>query len=129
MSTAGVATAAGGPARAAWDVQVRLHVDRRAETPGVERLVRRKVAWLRRHFPELESCRVTVDVPHHRQRSGRLHRVRIALAAQGAAVRATRSPALSTYEDPLVAVHDAFAAAHRELGALTHRPEEERRTR
>jgi hypothetical protein len=109
--------------RRAWDVRVRLRVDRREETPTVERLVRRKIAWLRRHFPGLEACRVTVDVPHHRQRSGRQHRVRVGLVVRGAAVRATRNPALAAYEDPLVAVHDAFAAAHRALGARTRRRE------
>jgi ribosome-associated translation inhibitor RaiA len=133
MSTPGTQTPAEQPGvrgpRNAWDVRVRLRVDRREETPAVERLVRRKIAWLRRHFPELESCRVTVDVPHHGQRGGRQHRVRVRLAVRGAAVRATRSPGLSTYQDPLVAVHNAFAAAHRELGARTHRREEERRTR
>lgn len=133
MSTAGTQTTAAGSTvrgpRSAWDVRVRLRVDRREETPAVERLVRRKITWLRRHFPDLESCRVTVDVPHHRQRSGRQHRVRVRLVARGAAVRATRSPALAAYEDPLVAVHDAFAAAHRELDARAHRREEDRRTR
>jgi hypothetical protein len=111
------------------DVRVRLRVDRREETPMVERLVRRQVDRLRRHFPGIESCRVTVDVPHHRQRSGRKHRVCVGVVVRGAAVRATRAAALAAYEDPLVAVHDAFAAAHRALGARAHRREDERRSR
>lgn len=115
--------------RGAWDVEVRLHVDRRQETPAVERLVRRRIAWLRRHFPDLESCRVTVDVPNHRRRGGRLHRVRVGLVLGGAAVRAARSATPAAYEDPLAAVRDAFAAAHRELDERVHRRDEQRRIR
>ena len=129
MPTAEVQTKAAVSAHPDWDVAVQLTVDRRGEKADVERVVRRKIAWLRRHFPEISSCRVTIDVPHRRQRSGRLHRVRIGLVLHGSAVRATRSPSLATHEDALVAVHDAFAAVHREMTERAHRHEEERRTR
>jgi hypothetical protein len=35
----------------------------------------------------------------------------------------------ATHEDALVAIHDAFAAEHRELTERVHRREEKRRTR
>ena len=129
MPTAETRKKAVVPARPQGDVAVQLTVDRRGERAAVERVVRRKIAWLRRHFPEIGSCRVTIDVPHRRQRSGRLHRVRVGMVLNGSAVRATRNPSLATHEDALVAIHDAFAAAHRGLSERAHRHEEKRRTK
>jgi putative sigma-54 modulation protein len=131
MGTAQTHAAVAGPqtARADWEGAVQLAVDGRGDKRTVERVVRRKIAWLRRHFPEIRSCRVMVDVPHRRQHSGRLHRVRIGIALHGAeAVRATRNPSLATHENALVAIHDAFAAVHRELAERAHRHEVRRRT-
>jgi len=116
-------------ARADGDVSVQLAVDGGGDKTVVERVLRRKVAWLRRHFPAIRSCRVAVDVPHRRPHRGRLHRVRIGIVLRGAAsVSATRNPSLATHEDALVAIHDAFAAVHRELAERAHRHEERRRT-
>jgi ribosome-associated translation inhibitor RaiA len=129
MPTAEAQTKAAVAARPEWDVAVQMTVDRRGEKADVERVVRRKIASLRRQFPDISSCRVMIDVPHRRQRSGRLHRVRIGIVLHGSTVRATRSPSLATHEDALVAIHDAFAAVHREMSERAHRHEEKRRTK
>ena len=136
MSTAEAQATATGPTvggaprsgRREWDVAMQLRVDCRGQKATVPRSVRRKIAWLRRHFPDITSCRVVIDVPHRRQRSGRLHRVRIGVVLHGAPVSATRSPSLATHEEAMVAVHDAFAAMHRELTERAHRHERRRRT-
>jgi hypothetical protein len=132
MPTAQTHTAA-ADAKAAQsdrDVAVQLAVDGEGDRRTMERLARRKIAWLRRHFPDIRSCRVLVDVPHRRRHQGRLHRVRIGIVLHGAdGVHATRNPSLATHEDALVAIQDAFAAVHRELAERTHRHELRRRTR
>lgn len=119
MTTAGrltVAPKAGSPpVRGESDVAVQLGVDGVGNKAMVERVVHRKIAWLLRHFPGITSCRVAIDVPHRRRRSGRLHRVRIGVVVQGTPVSATRSPSLATHENAILAVHDAFAAMHGEL--------------
>jgi ribosome-associated translation inhibitor RaiA len=132
MATAQAHVSAGDPktGRSDWDVAVQLTVNGRGNKTTVERVLRRKIAWLRRHFPEIRSCRVAVDVPHRHPHRGRLHRVRIGIVLHGTGgVRATHSPSLATHEDALVAIHDAFAAVHRELAERAHRHEERRRVR
>jgi ribosome-associated translation inhibitor RaiA len=110
-------------------VAIELAMERRGEEALVERVLRRKIAGLRRRFPEIGSCRVAIDVPHRRSHRGRLHRVRIAIVFGGSTVRATRHPSLAAHEDARVAIHDAFAAVQRELTERAHRHEEKRRIR
>jgi ribosome-associated translation inhibitor RaiA len=124
MATTGERTTAAGLRRAPgvtrgrhgeWDVAVQLSVDRAGQKAEVERVVRRKIAWLRRHFPDITSCRVMIDVPHRSRRRGRLHRVRIGIILHGGPLNANRGPSIAAHEDAMVAIHDGFAAMHREL--------------
>lgn len=87
-----------------------------APSPAIEQALRRKMAWLRRYFPRILACRVTVEAPHRHQRKGQLYNVRIDLTVPGGALAVARSPSLhQAHEDLLVAVRDAFDAARREL--------------
>lgn len=85
-------------------------------SPAVERALRRKLAWLRRYYPRIMGCRVTVEDPHRHHRKGRLYSVRVDVTVPGGEVAAARSPSLHhAHEDLLVAIRDAFDAARREL--------------
>ena len=83
---------------------------------AIERALRRKVAWLRRYYPRIMGCRVTVEAPHRHQRKGRLYSVRVDVTVPGGELVVARSPSLHhAHEDLLVAMRDAFDAARREL--------------
>lgn len=85
-------------------------------SPALERALRRKLAWLRRYYPRIVGCRVTVEAPHRHRRKGRLYSVRVDVTVPGGELVVARSPSLDqAHEDLLVAVRDAFDAARREL--------------
>jgi hypothetical protein len=52
-------------------------------SPAIERALRRKLAWLRRYYPRIMGCRVTVEAPHRHHRKGRLYRVRVEVTVPG----------------------------------------------
>ncbi len=85
-------------------------------SPALERTLRRKLAWLRRYYPRIMGCRVTVEAPHRHQRKGRLYDVTVDVTVPGGEIVAGRSSSLDqTHDDLLVAIRDAFDAARREL--------------
>jgi cold shock CspA family protein len=94
--------------------QITLH--RIGPSPAIEGALRRKLAWLRRYYPRIMGCRVTVEAPHRHHRKGRLYRVHVEVTVPGGEVAAARSPSLHhEHEVLLVAIRDAFDAARREL--------------
>jgi ribosomal subunit interface protein len=54
--------------------------------------VRRKVDDLEQFFEPIINCRVMVDVPHRRQRSGNRYKVRIAVRVPGDELVVNRDP-------------------------------------
>lgn len=85
-------------------------------SPALERAIRRKVSWLRRYFPNIMGCRVTLEAPHRHHRKGRLYHVRIDLTVPGGELVVARDPSLHlAHGDVLVAIRDSFDAARREL--------------
>jgi cold shock CspA family protein len=82
----------------------------------VDTLVRRKTSWLGRYFPRLTSCRVMVEAPHRRGRTGSLYHVRLDLTLPGGEIVVRRDPPEhAAHEDLRVAIRDAFDAARRQL--------------
>jgi cold shock CspA family protein/ribosome-associated translation inhibitor RaiA len=85
-------------------------------SPAIERALRRKLSWLRRYYPRITGCRVTVEAPHRHHRKGRLYCVRVDVTVPGRELAAARRPSLHhAHEDVLVAIRDAFDATRREL--------------
>lgn len=85
-------------------------------SPAMEQRVQARVAGLDRWFPEIQSCRVTVEANHHHHHKGNLYRVRIDVTVPGAEIVVGRErSAHQTHEDAYVAIRDAFDAVRRRL--------------
>lgn len=82
-----------------------------AVPPELEQEVRRYVSKLDRIHPRISSCRVAIDRPHNRRRTGDRYRVRVDMRIPGRELTITRR----TGETPLSAVQAAFSAAARRL--------------
>jgi cold shock CspA family protein/ribosome-associated translation inhibitor RaiA len=103
-----------GGAAAGRPPQVTLHGI--GPSPAIEQVLRRKLAWLRRYFPRIVGCRVSVEAPPRHRRKGRLYSVRVDVTVPGGELVVARNPSLDqAHEDLLVAIRDAFDAARREL--------------
>lgn len=72
---------------------------------------------LERFYGRMTSCSVVVERPHHRQRKGHVHTVRIELGLPGArlVVRHAPPPVQEDEIDLFLAVRRAFATARRRL--------------
>lgn len=78
---------------------------------ALETQVREKIQQLEHFFPHLQSCHVTVGLPHKHQHHGVRYEVRITLAVPGAELVVNHQ----SNEDVYVALRDAFDAARRRL--------------
>jgi len=76
-----------------------------------ERAIREAAAHLETFWNRITSCRVLIEMPRRRGRTGRLFNVRIDLGLPGGEVVIKRQPR----EDLLTAVQDAFRAAERRV--------------
>jgi ribosome-associated translation inhibitor RaiA len=109
------------------DVQVPLQVEfRHIDRPEwLEREIKRRAQRLERHADDLISCRVVVDKPQHRKRSGERYHVVVDIEVPGKEIVVSRDPGRDEgHVDPLVAVNQAFEAAERQLRSyhrLRHR--------
>ncbi len=82
----------------------------------VEARIRERVARLEKHFPRLISCRVAVEMPHHRHQKGNLYHIRIEMGVPQKDLVISRAPGdVAAHFDPYVAINDAFSAAERKL--------------
>ena len=80
-------------------------------SPAEEILIRDAAAKLETFAPRITSCRVLVEVPNRRHRTGRRYNVRIDLGLPGGRIAVKRQPE----PELLTAVQEAFAAAGRRL--------------
>lgn len=75
-----------------------------------------EIARLERFYDRITSCRVVVEQPHRRRRSGNLFHVRIDLTVPGRELVVSRDPGDDeSRRDPIVAIEQAFAAMQRQL--------------
>jgi ribosome-associated translation inhibitor RaiA len=102
-------------------------------SPALEEEIHSRAASLERFSPGILGCRVLLEVPHrHRQRGRPIH-VRIELALPGEDVIVNHEPAVDaiarrsgrkssevdgSHRDAHAAIHQAFAAARRQLEAM-----------
>jgi ribosomal subunit interface protein len=84
---------------------------------AIEACVREKVLKLEAIFPPLVSCHVSVELPHKHKQHGKQFCVHVTLHVPGAELVVTHHPNTDCYS----AVHDAFAAAKRQLDAYARR--------
>ncbi len=82
-----------------------------ALSPEMEADIRERATALLSYFDRVMSCRVTVEVPSRRHRSGELHRVQVDLTVPGGEIVVRRQP----HEDLRTAVQIAFNVARRRL--------------
>jgi hypothetical protein len=96
------------------EAQITFH--RLSHSPALEADIRGWVDELDTFFDGIVSCRVVIDSPHRHHRQGRLFRVHVELGVPRGHIVVDRCPnAHGAYEDPHVAVRDAFRAARRQL--------------
>ncbi|MEX1257460.1 MAG: cold shock domain-containing protein [Gemmatimonadota bacterium] len=84
-------------------------------TPEIEAAIVDGIAMLEETGRRITSCRVMVELPHRRHRSGNTYHVRIDLRLPGTEILVNRPPPLSGPEEPMVAIADAFATARARL--------------
>lgn len=102
-------------------MQVEPHITFRNMQPSdaVEAVIRERVTRLDRLFPNLTSCRVTIEEHHRHHQQGNLFQVRVDVTAPGHELVASREPdAHHAHEDVYVAVRDAFDAMDRQVEDL-----------
>lgn len=86
------------------------------QSPAVEDLIRRKVAWLEKLYPQLVHCRIAVESPDHKHHQGNHYLVRIDLGVPGSELVAGADPAAQHREEDLyAAVQKSFDVARRRL--------------
>jgi ribosomal subunit interface protein len=78
---------------------------------ALDEKIREKIAQLEHLFPHLQSCSVTVELPHKHQHQGALYEVRIVVAVPGTELVVSHQP----NEDAYVALRDGFDSARRKL--------------
>ena len=89
------------------------HVD---PSPSVEDRIREYAGELDRFFDQIMSCRVAVERQHRRHHQGNLFRVRLDITVPGREIVVGReSKPRRSHQDISVAIHDAFAAARRQI--------------
>ena len=83
---------------------------------AAEEQIRERVAGLERFYDRITACSVVVELRHRHHRHGRLYHIRIELTVPGREIIVRREPSEhQAHEDLSVAIHDAFAAARRQL--------------
>ena len=85
-------------------------------SPALEEVVRERTGRLEQFCGEIIGCSVVVESPHKHHHKGNLFHVRIDLTVPDREIVVQRSPDEEhAYEDPYVALRDAFDAARRQL--------------
>lgn len=103
-------------------------------SPAITARVEAQVEKLRHHFPQLGSCRVVIEAPHHHRQRGAAFHVQIDLRLPAAEIVVKHEPnerqvlaenGLSgpqkgvevsvPHKDAYITVNDAFDIAHRRL--------------
>ena len=114
-------------------------------SPAVERGIRKAVAKLDRFFDRIISCRVLVEIPHLRHRSGSPYLVRIDLTVPGREIVVKHQPAAGNslratprvrkqleleapHKNLRLAINDAFKKAERQLQDCVRRMRREVKT-
>jgi ribosomal subunit interface protein len=83
---------------------------------AVEDYVRKHAEKLERHHPRIIRCRVAIEEPHRRHRTGNRFDVHLEVSVPGKMLTVVREPGeLADHQDVYQAVRDAFVAMERQL--------------
>jgi len=95
-------------------MQITFHdVDK---SDALEEKIREAASKLDQFHENIMSCRVVVEAPHRRHRTGTLYHIRIDVSVPGKELVVDREPGdRNTHEDPYVVVRDAFDAMERKV--------------
>ena len=87
----------------------------------LEQDIRERAARLETYCPDIVTCRVMIDKPHHHKPAGRRFSVHIDIAVPGEEIAVSHSPHFRKQsedglrKDILAVVRNAFASARRQL--------------
>lgn len=101
--------------------QVEVHFHGIEKSEAVEQRVREKVAKLKKHFTQMTSCRVAVEVPQRKADRPKVYQVKIEIGVP------RRAPVVVTHErtgshaseDLPLAIREAFDAALRKADDMS----------
>lgn len=83
---------------------------------AVEAAIRKYADKLDRAYPDIMSCRVTIEAPSNKKLNGGLYHTRVDIKLPGREVVVNRKPDLHhSYVDAYVSIRDAFKTAQRQL--------------
>jgi ribosomal subunit interface protein len=86
------------------------------KSEALEERIREAAAKLDQFHENIMKCRVVVEAPHRRHRTGKLYHLRIDVSVPGKELVVDREPGdRETHEDVYVMVRDAFEAMERKL--------------
>lgn len=93
-----------------------------SRSDALENAIRKRADHLDHLHDSIISCRVLVELPHRRHRTGSLFHVRVEVTVPGADLVVSRDPANhKAHMDAYLCIHDAFDAAERELKKYAER--------
>jgi ribosome-associated translation inhibitor RaiA len=84
-------------------------------TPLIERAIEEGIVQLEAVGDRITSCRVSVELPHRRRRSGNAYHVRIDVRLPGREILVSRPPSPTGPEEAHVAIAGAFDTARSRL--------------
>jgi len=101
--------------------QVEVHFHGIEKSEAVEQRVREKVAKLKKHFTQMTSCRVAVEVPQRKADRPKVYQIKIEIGVP------RRAPVIVSYErtgshaneDLPLAIREAFEAALRKVDGMS----------
>jgi ribosomal subunit interface protein len=112
-------------------MQLPLEITYRNVDPSaaLEDNVREHAQKLDRFFDHIMSCRVMVEAPHHHHQKGNLYHVRVDVTVPSGEIVVNRENDLHhSYEDPYVAIRDAFDKMARQLEEWSDRRQRQVKT-
>ena len=101
--------------------QVEVHFHGIEKSEAVEQRVREKVAKLKKHFTQMTSCRVAVEVPQRKADRPKIYQIKIEIGVP------RRAPVIVSHErtgshaneDLPLAIREAFEAALRKVDGMS----------
>ena len=101
--------------------QVEVHFHGIEKSEAVEQRVREKVAKLKKHFTQMTSCRVAVEVPQRKADRPKVYQIKIEIGVP------RRAPVIVSHErtgshaneDLPLAIREAFEAALRKANGMS----------
>jgi ribosomal subunit interface protein len=101
--------------------QVEVHFHGIEKSEAVEQRVREKVAKLKKHFTQMTSCRVAVEVPQRKADRPKVYQIKIEIGVP------RRAPVIVSHErtgshaneDLPLAIREAFEAALRKVDGMS----------